>query len=131
MQGQWSVQEISRPAEGKTYQDCLEAIREEVDKHIDEVLKFERVLSMDKTYVMKKDDCAALPANMKSVVVGLGWDCAGDADLDASIVCLDKHKTVTETVSFSKLTAQGIKHRGDNTTGEGAGDDERVRIDLD
>ena len=47
---------------------------------------------MDKTFVMKKDDCATLPAGMNSVVVGLGWDCYGDVDLDASIVCLDKNK---------------------------------------
>jgi stress response protein SCP2 len=32
---------------------------------------------------------------------------------------------------FSKLKVKGITHRGDNTTGEGAGDDERIRIDLD
>jgi len=29
------------------------------------------------------------------------------------------------------LSCEGIKHRGDNTTGEGSGDDERIRIDLD
>ena len=50
---------------------------------------------MDKTFVMQKNDCASLPANMKSVVVGLGWDCNGDVDLDASIVCLDKDKNQT------------------------------------
>jgi stress response protein SCP2 len=36
----------------------------------------------------------------------------------------------TDIVSFSNLKCQGIMHRGDNTTGEGAGDDERIRIEF-
>lgn len=82
---------------------------------------------------MKKNDIARLPEGLNSVMVGLGWECParfGDIDLDASIICLDSEKNVVQTCMFNKLRVPGISHRGDNTTGEGAGDDERIRIDM-
>ena len=43
------------PTQGKDWQECKEAIRAEVDKFVDDGLKCERNLSMEKTFEMKKD----------------------------------------------------------------------------
>lgn len=80
---------------------------------------------------MKKDDDATIPSTMKSLIVGLGWECPGEIDLDASIICLDSNRNKTGIVNFKNLEEPGITHSGDNTTGAGEGDDEVIRIDLD
>jgi len=76
---------------------------------------------------------------LTAVVVGLGWDARttdGKAfDLDASaIVCNAEGKVLTDKhfVFFNNLTTPdgAVQHTGDNLTGEGAGDDEQVRVDL-
>jgi stress response protein SCP2 len=85
---------------------------------------------MEKTFEMKKNDSAFLPQECKSVMIGLGWTCKGSIDLDASIVGLRANKEVDFTVNFGNKSAAGVTHRGDNTSGDGAGDDERIRIDL-
>jgi hypothetical protein len=64
-------------------------MRAEVDKYIDHFLKGERVLDLEKTFFMEKNDLARLPNGFRSAVIGLGWDCKGSVDLDASILCLD------------------------------------------
>jgi tellurium resistance protein TerD len=33
-------------------------------------------------------------------------------------------------IYYGKLSGSGIFHKGDNTTGAGEGDDERIRIDF-
>ena len=86
---------------------------------------------MDKTFHMKKDDRAQLPPDAKAVIIGLGWDCEGSIDLDASIVPLDANKNEHDIVYFGNQTGKGIQHSGDNTTGDGDGDDELIRIDFD
>ena len=48
---------------------------------------------MEKTFEMKKNDSAWLPAECKSVIIGLGWTCDGSIDLDASIVALKADKS--------------------------------------
>lgn len=132
MQKNWFITQLGVPTQGKTFQDdvCKTAMRMEVDKFIDEGLKCERVLSMETTFTMKKNDVAQLPSNIDAVIIGLGWDCDGDIDLDASIICLDQQKNKTDIIDFSNKNGSGISHRGDNTTGAGSGDDERIRIDL-
>jgi tellurium resistance protein TerD len=76
---------------------------------------------------------------LTAVVVGLGWDARttdGKAfDLDASaIVCDAEGKVLSDKhfVFFNNLTSPegAVQHTGDNLTGEGAGDDEQVRVDL-
>jgi len=76
---------------------------------------------------------------LTAVVVGLGWDARttdGKAfDLDASaIVCNADGKVLSDKhfVFFNNLTTPdgAVQHSGDNLTGEGAGDDEQVRINL-
>lgn len=75
---------------------------------------------------------------LQRVVVGLGWDTANTGapfDLDASAIALgNDRRAVSDAhmVFFNNLRSPdgSIVHSGDNLTGEGDGDDERISIDL-
>ena len=77
---------------------------------------------------------------LNNILVGLGWDVnAFDSgtsfDLDASVFIADasgKCPTEKEFIFYgNKEHASGaVKHMGDNTTGEGEGDDEQIHIEL-
>jgi tellurium resistance protein TerZ len=57
----------------------------------------------------------------------------GDAiDLDASCLIFDRNGRLLDTVWFGQLKSRdgSIVHTGDNLTGEGEGDDEQIRVDL-
>ncbi len=71
--------------------------------------------------------------------IGLGWDSRAtdgtDFDLDAVGFLLKadgKISTDTDFIFYNNLTSGcgSVTHEGDNTTGDGAGDDESVKIDL-
>ncbi|MGB7362185.1 MAG: TerD family protein [Rhodococcus sp. (in: high G+C Gram-positive bacteria)] len=77
--------------------------------------------------------------NLTAVAVGLGWDIrtttGTDFDLDASAIALGADKKVVSDqhfVFFNNLKSPdgSIAHTGDNTTGEGEGDDETINVDL-
>ncbi|WP_448663666.1 TerD family protein [Sphingomonas sp. CJ20] len=77
---------------------------------------------------------------LRGVKVGLGWDTRvtdGSAfDLDASVFLLDAGGKVRSDADFvfynNKNGGNGsVVHQGDNTTGEGSGDDEVVAVSLD
>jgi tellurium resistance protein TerD len=76
---------------------------------------------------------------LTAVTVGLGWDARttdGKAfDLDASaIACNATGKVASDSyfVFFNNLKSPdgSIEHTGDNTTGEGDGDDEQLKVNL-
>jgi len=76
---------------------------------------------------------------LTAITVGLGWDARvtdGSAfDLDASVFICGEDGKVRSDADFvfynNKTGADGaVEHTGDNTTGEGDGDDEQVKIDL-
>ncbi|WP_137724527.1 TerD family protein [Prescottella subtropica] len=76
---------------------------------------------------------------LTAVAVGLGWDVrtttGQDFDLDASAIGLGADKKVVSDqhfVFFNNLKSPdgSIEHTGDNTTGEGEGDDEVIKVDL-
>ncbi|KAL6057317.1 Chemical-damaging agent resistance protein C [Balamuthia mandrillaris] len=80
--------------------------------------------------------------------MGLGWDSAALSpppseeqpaqslqegfDLDASCVAFDENGKWVDAVYFGKLKSEGggMRHSGDNTTGEGEGEDENIYIDF-
>eukprot|EP00727_Mastigamoeba_balamuthi_P012865 m51a1_g8200 hypothetical protein (303) ;mRNA; r:21291-22799 len=64
--------------------------------------------------------------------VGVWLPIPPPVDLDASVVALDVNNKTLATVSFRQKDAFGnaIHHQGDNRTGEGSGDDERININL-
>ena len=77
--------------------------------------------------------------NLTAVAVGLGWDVrtttGTDFDLDASAIATGADKKVVSDkhfVFFNNLKSPegSIEHAGDNTTGEGDGDDEVIKVDL-
>ena len=77
---------------------------------------------------------------LKNIMVGLGWDVnefdtGADFDLDASAFMLGstgKCPTDKEFIFYGNLehASGGIKHMGDNLTGEGEGDDEQIEVTL-
>jgi len=72
--------------------------------------------------------------------VGLGWDTNNSStglgfDLDASVFILGENKkllTDEYLVFYNNLKSPdgAVEHTGDNLTGDGAGDDEQINIDL-
>ncbi|NED82447.1 TerD family protein, partial [Streptomyces sp. SID11233] len=53
-------------------------------------------------------------------------------DLDASVIAYGPQRDLVDACYFGKLSILGgaVKHSGDNLTGEGAGDDEVIVVDL-
>lgn len=78
-------------------------------------------------------------AGLTAVTVGLGWDVrtttGDDFDLDAAAIAVKDDGKVLSDGHFvffnNKTSPEGaIVHTGDNLTGEGGGDDERLIVDL-
>ncbi|MHA6759757.1 TerD family protein [Streptacidiphilus sp. PAMC 29251] len=76
---------------------------------------------------------------LTAVLVGLGWEArtttGADFDLDASaILTSDTGKVVSDKgfVFYNNLKSDdgSVEHTGDNTTGEGDGDDEVIKVNL-
>ncbi|MFJ3702300.1 MULTISPECIES: TerD family protein [Streptomyces] len=72
---------------------------------------------------------------LSQVKMGLGWEPAfrgKDIDLDASVIAFGPDRSHLDSCYFGKLSILNgaIKHSGDNLTGEGAGDDEVIVVDL-
>ncbi|MEU2504029.1 TerD family protein [Streptomyces sp. NPDC007863] len=72
---------------------------------------------------------------LSQVKMGLGWEPAyrgKDIDLDASVIAYGPQRNHLDSCYFGKLTILGgaVRHSGDNLTGEGAGDDEVITVDL-
>ena len=75
---------------------------------------------------------------LKNCVLGGGWDMAiagPTADLDLAAFLIEDSGRVTQgpqdVIFFNNMSAPGIRLEGDNRTGEGDGDDERIQINLD
>lgn len=78
-------------------------------------------------------------AGLSAVTVGLGWDVRSttgtDFDLDASALMCATTGKVRSDADFiyfnNKVSAEGsVEHTGDNTTGEGEGDDEQIKVNV-
>ncbi|NED35231.1 TerD family protein [Streptomyces sp. SID8499] len=72
---------------------------------------------------------------LSQVKMGLGWEPAfrgADIDLDASVIAYGPQRNHIDSCYFGKLAILNgaVKHSGDNLTGEGAGDDEVIVVDL-
>lgn len=88
----------------------------------------------------QKIDLTKTNPSLTHILVGLGWDTnkyngAFPFDLDAAAFLLDKNGKVSCDEDFifynnQQDQANSILHLGDNLTGEGNGDDEQIKIDL-
>ena len=91
------------------------------------------ILNLNKNDIL---DLTKKNPGLKKVSLGAGWDIANnglDYDLDIAAFLLDsnnKFNTVSNIIFFNNKESQGISLSGDNRTGAGEGDDERIRIDL-
>jgi tellurium resistance protein TerD len=74
---------------------------------------------------------------LKNVILGAGWDISNngsDFDLDIAAFLLDSNNrfnSVENVIFFNNKSAQGVYLEGDNRTGAGDGDDERIQLNLD
>ncbi len=83
-------------------------------------------------------------SSLTKIFLGAGWDVAksgglfgrfsspASIDLDASAILFDENKNIVDNVWFAQLRSVdgSIQHSGDNLTGEGDGDDEKIYVDL-
>jgi len=92
------------------------------------------VLSKGGNVNLSKED-----PSLNKISVGLGWDVrvtSGAAyDLDASAFMLTSNGKVRSDTDFifyncKQSTCGSIVHQGDNRTGEGDGDDESIKVEL-
>lgn len=91
---------------------------------------------------LTKGDILDLTKNtpsLKNVILAAGWDvnnAGGDNfDLDISAFLLNSSQRITDyttqVVFFNQMQQRGIFLEGDNLTGAGDGDDERIHVNLD
>lgn len=89
----------------------------------------------------QKVDLTKTNPGLKNIFAGLGWDTnkysGGHAfDLDTQAFLLDENNKVIDAkkgvIFYNNLkdSSGAIEHEGDNLTGEGEGDDERIKINL-
>ncbi|KAJ6239333.1 camp-binding protein [Anaeramoeba flamelloides] len=119
---------------GDIYGEVLQYVK---NNHIQSLKYFS---PQDKIMLLKKGETLGFqqiheiaPTFLESFTIGLGWDMKGTEpiDLDASVIMLTETND-SQIVYFRKKTSDdnAIKHSGDNTTGEGEGDDEQIQVEL-
>lgn len=93
-----------------------------------------QILNLKKNDIL---DLTKVSKKLHNVILGAGWDVASKGpsfDLDIAAFLLHEDNQVKdpsrEVVFFNQMKQQGIRLEGDNLTGEGEGDDERIDIDL-
>lgn len=77
-------------------------------------------------------------ASLRNVLVGLGWDVnrydgGSQFDLDAAAFLTKadgKVRSESDFVFYNNKEGSGVVHTGDNRTGDGDGDDEQIKVDL-
>ena len=91
------------------------------------------VLNLQKNDIL---DLTKKNPGLKKVILGAGWDVennGADFDLDIAAFLLDsnnKFNSLENIIFFNNKQGEGIYLEGDNRTGAGEGDDERIFIDL-
>ena len=90
---------------------------------------------------LKKNDVLDLTksgSSLKHLILGAGWDVpeiGPSYDLDIAAFLLHNNRRIVEAeknvVYFGQMKQKGIFLNGDNRTGTGEGDDERIQIDTD
>lgn len=81
---------------------------------------------------------AGISGGLTKILVGLGWDVnrydgGAQFDLDAAAFLLTgtgKVRSSDDFIFYNQKIGTGVEHLGDNRTGEGEGDDEVIKVDL-
>lgn len=124
----WDVTSLALPGEGRCFAEVITSLQSDLRQFIPDLV----IRPMESYVLLTKGEVSKIP-NSSSLFIGLGWDFVNEAiDLDASVVAFNYSCQAREMVFFNRLEAfEGlIRHSGDNTTGEGEGDDERVFLKL-
>jgi tellurium resistance protein TerZ len=128
--GGWKLRIIDLPAQrGQHFMDILPSLSQVIRGFVPSAPHRQKV-----AFAMQKGGVLDLPMGLGGITVGLGWDVdEGEVDLDVSAVLMDGDGRDLEAVFFGRLESEehGIKHTGDNLTGEGDGDDEQITLQLD
>jgi len=108
-----------------------------LERIIDPVLWAERPQQSVDRLNLKKNQSIVVDHDKESGVMffGLGWDAARvskTVDLAAHCYALTSKGKVHDHIYYGHLQAadKSIRHTGDNLTGDGDGDDERIYVDL-
>ncbi len=127
----WVLHCVGQPAEGRSFGDLLPLMQQQLKDVMPNVV----VNPKPNVLVLAKGENVTLNSSLKRVMCGLGWDQMGQTpiDLDASCLLFDNKQQLVDTVFFNRLSNgnASVRHGGDNLTGEGEGDDEKIFIDLD
>jgi tellurium resistance protein TerZ len=132
--GDWELRCLQEKLPGaRHFMDCLPELNRLIVAEIPTANRKQKV-----AFAMEKGSALDFGASLQSVVLGLGWDVdQGEMDLDASAVLLDSAGEVLDSIFFGHLRSSGshseagaVEHSGDNLTGEGDGDDERITVRL-
>jgi tellurium resistance protein TerZ len=121
---------VDRIGNGKNFKDVEFEMKEElyfiIPPEIMAEVKYDP--KQQKAFNMHKEQIMNIPEGVYSI--GLGWD--SRCDLDASCGVFSDNGEFAELIYYGKKTSNdnAVKHMGDNTTGEGAGDDETLHVDL-
>ena len=88
----------------------------------------------------QKVDLTKSNPGLKKVLIGLGWDTnkydgGSDFDLDSAAFLLGENGKVSgdgDFIFYNNLNhaSNSVTHLGDNTNGNGDGDDEQLKVDL-
>ena len=79
------------------------------------------------------------PSGLRRITVGLGWDArathgaAFDLDTSSFLLGVDGKARSTADIIFynqNRSACGSVEYQGDNRTGDAAGDDEQVRVDV-
>jgi len=126
----WRMRVVDLPAQGgQHFMDILPLLSQVIRGYIPSAPQRQKV-----AFAMEKGSVLDLPMDLRGITVGLGWDTDdGECDLDVSAVLMDADANELEAVFFGRLESEehGIRHSGDNLTGEGDGDDEQITVNLD
>lgn len=96
------------------------------------------VLNLQKNDIL---DLTKADPGLNRVMLGAGWDVvkkgffsfARDFDLDLVALLVNENNKLVKNgiIYFGHQNGQGIKLHGDNLTGAGEGDDEKISVELD
>lgn len=123
----WSFRALrAATGDGRHFMDVLEDLGKAIQYFIPQAPAQQNV-----QFALQRSAIVDLPLAFEKVAVGLGWDATGgEVDLDVSGVLLNEVSQEITAVFFGNLEEPGLKHSGDNLTGEGYGDDEQIEMTL-
>lgn len=130
--GEWKFVTIDQPSEpGNHFMDILEPTIGDIIR--DTLPNAPANQSVSFAIRLQKGGLCSMPQKDQADVisVGLGWDIREGhraIDLDISAVFFGADGKDYGAVYYDKLSMFGVKHSGNNTTGYGDGDDEKIQI---